>query len=180
MFTIKFVRRDRHPLLKLCLLETRKASPDVVAALKENGFASAETTLTGRTARVQSKSFRIGDVAVYWDGDNCENTLVGEIYWFASIGGELLVGLSAWQIKNKLGRYRKTVVEENLPIIPSARLLQAMIFTPTEVGKIATVIMPALSPLPALIFPMGLTRDPSAPFLQDRQQQKSSRHLVSA
>ena len=111
------------PLLKPCLLETGKASPDVVAALKENGFASAETALTGRTARVQSRSIRIGDVAVYWDGDNCENTLVGEIYWFASIGGELLVGLSAWQIKNNLGRYRKVVVEENLSIIPSARLL---------------------------------------------------------
>jgi hypothetical protein len=121
-----------------------KASPDVVAALKEHGFASAESALTGRTARVQSRSIRIGDVALYWDGDSCENTLVGEIYWFASIGDVLLVCLSAWQVKNDLGRYRKVKVEENLSIIPAARLLQAMIFTPTEMGKIATVIMPAL------------------------------------
>ena len=113
-----------------------------MAALKEHGFASAETALTDRTARVQSRYIQNGDVALYLDGD--ENTLVGEIYWFASIGGELLVGLSAWQVKKDLGRYRKVVVEENLTIIPSARLLQAMIFTPTEVGNIATVIMPAL------------------------------------
>ena len=93
---------------------------------------------------MQGRSIQIGDVALYWEGDTCENTLVGEVYWFASIGDVLLVCLSAWQVKNDLGRYRKVVVEENLSIIPAARLLQAMIFTPTEMGKIATVIMPAL------------------------------------
>ena len=66
------------PLLKPCLLETVKASPDIVAALKEHGFASAETALTGRTARVQSRSIQNGDVALYLDGDG--NTLVGEVY----------------------------------------------------------------------------------------------------
>ena len=130
------------PLLKPCLLETVKASPEVVDALKEHGFAAAETALTGGTARVQSRSIENGDVALYLDGD--ENTTVGEIYWFASIGGELLVGLSAWRVKKDLGRYRKVAVEDNLSIIPFRRLLQAMIFTPTEVGKTATVIMPAL------------------------------------
>ena len=129
-------------LLKPCLLETVKASPQIVAALERHGFASAATALTGKTARVKSRSIHDGDVALYLDGD--ENTLVGEIYWFASIGGELLVGLSAWRVKQDLGRYRKVVVGENVSIIPFARLLQAMIFTPTEVGKIATAIMPAL------------------------------------
>ena len=118
------------------------ANPAVVAALKANGFASAETALTGRTARVQGRSIRIGDVALFSDGG--VNTLVGEIYWFASIGSELVVGLSAWRLKKNCGRYRKVLVEENCSITPAARLLQTMIFTPTEVGKIATVIMPAL------------------------------------
>ena len=49
-----------------------------MVALKENGFASVETALTGRTARVQSRSIQNGDVALYLDSD--ENTLVGEIY----------------------------------------------------------------------------------------------------
>ena len=119
-----------------------KASPEVVDALKEHGFAAAETALTGGTARVQSRSIENGDVALYLDGD--ENTTVGEIYWFASIGGELLVGLSAWRVKKDLGRYRKVVVEDNLSIIPFRRLLQAMIFSSNEVGNTATVIMPAL------------------------------------
>ena len=103
--------------------EIVKASPKVVAALKRNGFASAESALTGRTARVQGRSIQTGDVALYWDGDSCENTLVGEIYFFASTGGELLVGLSEWQVKQDLGRYRKVVVVDNCFIIPSARLL---------------------------------------------------------
>ena len=69
---------------------------------------------------------------------------MGEVFFFANIDGELLVGLSAWRLKEDLGRYRKVVVEDNCSIIPFARLLQAMIFTPTDVGKIATVIMPVL------------------------------------
>ena len=73
------------------MLETVKASPKVVAALKEVGFASAESALTGRTARMQGRSIQIGDVVLYWDSDSCENTLVGETYFFEDIGGELLV-----------------------------------------------------------------------------------------
>ena len=130
------------PLVKPCLLETVKATPAIRQALKEHGFASAETALTGATARVQSRSIENGDVVLYLGDDG--NTTVGEVYWFASIGSELLVGLSSWPIKRNLGRYRKVVVENNLSIIPFNRLLQAMIYTPTEVGNIATVIMPAL------------------------------------
>ena len=142
--TVAHLNSLQDPLLKPCLLEPVKASPNVVAALKEFGFSSAGSALTGRTARVQGRAIQIGDVVLYWDSDNCENTLVGETYFFANIGGELLVGLSAWPVKKDLGRYRKVVVEENFSIIPFARLLQAMIFTPTDVGKIATVIMPVL------------------------------------
>ena len=142
--TVAHLNSLQEPLLKPCLLETVKASPKVVAALKENGFASAESAITGATGRVQGRSIQIGDVVLYWDGDSCENTLVGEIYFFAKIGDELLVGLSAWQVQKDFGRYRKVVVEEIVSIIPFARLLRAVIFTPTEVGKIATVIMPAL------------------------------------
>jgi hypothetical protein len=129
-------------LLKPCLLETVKASPEIVAALERHGFASAATALTGKTARVQSRSIHDGDVALYLDGDG--NKLVGEVYWFASIGGEVLVGLSTWQLKKERGRYRKVLMEDNLSIVPLARLVQAMIFAATEMGKTATVIMPAL------------------------------------
>ena len=118
-----------------------QANPKVVAALKEKGFASAEQALTGRTARVQGRSIRIGDVALCSDGGD---TLVGEIYWFAYVGSDFVVGLSAWPVMKICGRYRKVHVVENFSIIPSARLLQAMIFTPTEVGKVATIIVPTL------------------------------------
>ena len=130
------------PLVKPCLLETVKASPEVRDALKEHGFASAETALTGATARVQGRSIQNGDVVLYFD--DYGNTTVGEVNFFASIGSDLLVGLSSWRIKRNLGRYRKVVVQNNLSIIPFNRLLQAMIYTPTEVGNIATVIMPEL------------------------------------
>ena len=137
--TLKLVTR---PFLEAMLARNREASLDVVAALEEHGFASAESVLTGRTARVQSRSIRIGDVALFSDGG--VNTLVGEIYWFASVGSELVVGLSAWPVVKICGRYRKVRVVEDFSIIPSARLLQAMIFTPTDMGKVATMIMPTL------------------------------------
>ena len=140
--TLAHIRALQDPLLKPCLLEQVKAEPNVVAALKDNGFTSADTALTGRTARVQGKSIRKGDVALFSDGG--VNTCVGEIYWFASVGSEVFVGLSTWPVEKDFGSYRKVRVEENVSILPAACLLQAMIFTPTDVGKIATVIMPAL------------------------------------
>ena len=105
------------PLLKPCLPETVKARPEIVAALERHGFASAATALTGKTARVRSRSIHDGDVALYLDGDG--NTLVGEVYWFASIGGEVLVGLSAWRVKKYLGRCRKVLMEDNFPLFHS-------------------------------------------------------------
>ena len=140
--TLAHINALQDPLLKPCLLEKVQAKPTVVAALKEKGFASAEQALTGRTARVQGRSIRIGDVALFSDGG--VNTLVGEIYWFASVGSELVVGFSTWPVRKNCGRYRKVLVVEDFSIIPSARLLQAMIFTPTDMGKVATVIMPTL------------------------------------
>ena len=91
---------------------------------------------------MQGRSIRKGDVALFSDGG--VNTCVGEIYWFASVGSELVVGLSAWPVKKDCGSDRTVRVEENFSIIPAACLLQAMIFTPTDVGKVATVLLPAL------------------------------------
>ena len=139
--TLAHIKALQDPLLKPCLLEQVKAEPNVVAALKDNGFTSADTALTGRTARVQGKSIQKGDVALFSDGGV---TSVGEIYWFASVGSELFVGISTWPVKRDFGSYRKVRVEENFSIIPGACLLQAMIFTPTDVGKLATVLLPAL------------------------------------
>ena len=140
--TLAHIEALQDPLLKPCLLEKVQACPKVVAALKDKGFASAEQALTGRTARVQGRSIRIGDVVLFSDGG--EYTLVGEIYWFALVGSEFVVCLSSWPVLKICGRYRKVLVAENFDIIPSDRLLQAMIFTPTDMGKIATVIMPTL------------------------------------
>ena len=96
--TVAHLHALQDPLLKPCLLDKVKENPDVVAALKEKGFASAETTLTGRTARAQGRCIRIGDVASFSDGG--VNTLVGEIYWFALVGNEFVVGLSTWPLKD--------------------------------------------------------------------------------
>ena len=87
------LKHDTRPILEAML--ARKSDPKVVAALKEEGFASAETALTGRTARVQGESIRIGDVALFSDGGD---TLVGEIYWFVSVGSDFVAGLSAWPV----------------------------------------------------------------------------------
>ena len=130
------------PLLKPCLPETVKARPEIVAALHKHGFASAATALTGKIARVQSRYIHDGDIALYLDGSG--NKLVGEIYWFAKIGGEVFVALSTWPLKRDLGFFRKVVMEDNFSIIPLAQLIQAMIFAATGIGKMATVIMPSL------------------------------------
>ena len=133
----------KEPLLKPSLLETVQACPKVVAALRALGFASAESALTGRTARVQCGSIAVGDVVLY-KGDGLNDIRVGEVYFHASLGGELLVGLSNWPVKQETSQWKKVVVREEFTIVPSTCLLQSVIFTPAKVGNIATVLMPAL------------------------------------
>ena len=133
----------KEPLLKPCLLETVQACPKVVAALRAQGFASAESALTGRTARVQCRSTAVGDVVLYLGGGQSD-IRVGDVYFLASLGGEILACLSNWPVKQETSQWKKVAVRRVFTIVPSAWLLQSAIFTPAEVGKIATVLMPGL------------------------------------
>ena len=115
--TLAHLNSLQDPVLKLCLLEEVDACPKVVAILRENGFPSAESTRTGRTARVHGRSIQQGDICLYYDDDRCENTdIVGEIFFlFARVGGELVAGLSEWPLKEDLGRYRKVIMDDHFP-----------------------------------------------------------------
>ena len=95
--TLAHINAIQEPLLKPCLLDKVQANPDVVAALKEKGFTSAEQALTGRTARVQGKSIQTTDVALFSDG---VNTFVGEIRWFALVESDFVVGVSTWPVRH--------------------------------------------------------------------------------
>ena len=54
--TLAHMHSLKEPLLKPCLPDAVQACPKVVAALQESAFASAESALTGRTARVHGRS----------------------------------------------------------------------------------------------------------------------------
>ena len=88
----------KEPLLKPCLIETRPADPKVVATLRAQGFASAESALTGRTARVQGRTIAVGDVVLYAAGDGSRDVHIGEVYFHASLDHHLLVGLANWPV----------------------------------------------------------------------------------
>ena len=139
--TLAHINAIQEPLLKPCLLDKVQANPNVVAALKEKGFTSAEQALTGRTARVQGRSIQTADVALFSDG---VNTFVGEIRWFALVESDFVVGVSTWPVLRTCGMYQKVRVQENVSIAPASWIMQAMIYTPAQVGQVATVIMPTL------------------------------------
>ena len=132
----------KEPLLKPCLPEAVQACPKVVAALRARGFATAESALTGQTARVNGRCITVGDVVLY-KGDG-HDTRVGEVFFHAVLRGELLVCLSHWPTKREAIHWKKAVVSEDCDILPSGRMLQSVIFTPTEVGHQSTVLVPAL------------------------------------
>ena len=141
--TLAHLKSLKEPLVKPCLLEPVQAHPKAVAALRAAGFASAASALTARTARVQSRSIVVGDVVLYL-GDDHSDIRVGEVYFHASCGGELLTCLSHWPVSQETSKWKKVVVMEEFSIVPSACLLQSVIFSPAKVGKKATVLMPAL------------------------------------
>ena len=141
--TLAHVNSLKNPLLKPCLLETTAASPKVVAALRSHGFPSAESALIGRSLRVQGRTITTGDVVLY-RGDGHSDDRVGEIDFIASLGGKTYTCLSNWPVQHKTGQWRKAVVTNEFTIVPAACMLTSLIFTPTKVGNVATVLMPAL------------------------------------
>ena len=139
--TMAHLHSLKDPLLKPCLLETTAASPKVVGALRSHGFPSAESALTGRKLRVQGKTTAAGDVVLYKSHNKFQ---VGELDFIASLGGEMFACLSHWPVQDKTAHWKKVVVTNEFTIVPAACILQSLIFTPTNVGKIATVLIPAL------------------------------------
>ena len=131
----------KEPLLKRCLLETVPACPNVVVALRAQGFASAESALTGRTSRVHCKSIVVGDVVLY-SGNDDNDVRVGEVFFHANLDGKFLVGLSNWPVKRATSQRIKAFVQDELIVISTARLLQSAIYTQTAVGKLSTVLVP--------------------------------------
>ena len=130
------------PLLKPCLPDAVQACPKVVGALRAFGLASAESATTGQTARVHGRSITVGDVVLY-KGDG-HDARVGEVRFHAMLRGELLVCLSHWPTRRESTHWKQAVVSNEFTILPSACMLQSVIFTPTGVGRLPTVLVLAL------------------------------------
>ena len=105
--------------------------------------SSAESALIGRVLRVQGRSIATGDVVLY-RGDGHNDDRVGKIDFIVSLGGNTFTCLSNWPVQHKTGQWRKAVVKNEFAIVPAACMLTPVIFTPTKVGNVATVLMPAL------------------------------------
>ena len=143
---------DPHAIVERAIVEAVlagcriQACPKVVAALRESGFASAESALTGRTAIMHDRSIQFGDVVLYTGGDpngGCTDTRVGEVFFHAVLRGELLVCLSHWTMRRESTHWRKVVVAEEFTIVPAERMVQSVIFTQMDVGHQSTVFVPA-------------------------------------
>ena len=139
--TLAHINSLKDPLLKPCLLETADAIPKVVDALRSQGYPSAESARTGRDLRVQGRSIRIGDVVMH-KGDGRDDFRVGEVDFHANLGGTILTCISHWPVHNETSQWKKLVVKNDFAIVPSAWLLQSLIFAPAKVGAIATALMP--------------------------------------
>ena len=95
---------------------------------------------------MHGRSIQVGDVVLYTGGGpngGCNDTRVGEVYFHAVLRGELLVCLTHWPMRRDSTHWRKVVVAEEFTIVPSERMVQSVIFTPTEVGQQSTVFVPA-------------------------------------
>ena len=92
---------------------------------------------------MQCRTITIGDVVLY-RGDGHSDDQVGEIDFFASLGGKTYTCLSKWPVQKKADKFVKAVAANDFTIVPAACLLMPLIFTPTKVGNVATILMPAL------------------------------------
>ena len=140
--TVAHMESLKEPLLKPTLRETAAACPNAVAALRSHGFASAESARTGRFLRVQGRTIAMGDVGFY-RGSGHNDIRVGEVYYHVILGDQLLAVVSHWPLKEGTSKWKKVIVTNNMTIVPSAWLLQSVIYAPAAVGNKATVLMPA-------------------------------------
>jgi len=140
--TVAHMESLKEPLLKPSLLQTADACPNVVDALRLHRYASAESARTGRFLRVQGRTIAMGDVVLY-RGSGHNDIRVGEVYYHVILGDQLLAVVSHWPLKHGTSKWKKVIVTNNMTIVPSAWLLQSVIYTPAAVGNKATVLMPA-------------------------------------
>ena len=143
---------DPHAIVERAIVEAVLAGfriqtcPKVVAALRESGFASAESALTGRTARVHGRSIQVGDVVLYTGGGpngGCTDTRVGEVFFHAVLHDQVLVGLSHRPLKRAWPHWIKVSVCDEFCIVPAERVMQSVIFKPANVGQQSTIFVPA-------------------------------------
>ena len=93
---------------------------------------------------MQSRSIDVGDVVLYQADGKIQ---VGEVYFHAKLDisgrGEIFTCLSNWPVKVETNHWKKVKVREEFTILPSACVQKACIYTPADVGSIATVLVPA-------------------------------------
>ena len=142
--TLAHLTELQEPLLKPFLQDPRIADARLVSALREGGFPAADSVLSARSVRVHSRLVVKGDVVLYCGGGLRANVQAGEVYFHASIGGECITCLSNWPVNGETEHWKKVVVADQPCTVPSAWLLQSVIFSPASVGKKATVLMPCV------------------------------------
>ena len=95
---------------------------------------------------MHDRSIQVGDVVLYTGGGpngGCTDTRVGEVFFHAVLHDQVLVGLSHRPLKRAWPHWIKVFVCDEFCIVPAERVMQSVIFTPTNVGQQSTIFVPA-------------------------------------
>ena len=127
------------------LQSTRLASPEERAAI---AMALPYTTnadiMVSGTARVRCRKISTQDVVLYRSAIGRE-LCAGEVQWHAAIEEERWTCVAVWEVVPEAGNdsYLKCrVLDDDVRLLPTSRLLESAIHSSANVGEISTVLIP--------------------------------------
>ena len=80
--------------------------------------------------RVHGRYVAVGDVVLYkYLADGCSDVRVGKVKSHANCDCDLVTCVSHWPVTHDTSQYKEAVVNDEYTVVPSAWLLQAVIFS---------------------------------------------------
>ena len=118
-------------------LATPAVRQAVVDALRSPGKGDV---MVSCRAWVRCKTVVSGDVALFQSHGRSPDSSpnVGEVYWHAAVDGDEWSCLAVWEPLGP-GKYRKT---QDARLVPTAALVESVIFSSAPVGGVSTVLIP--------------------------------------
>ena len=131
----------RSPLLRRDLLEPRRPSKQLLAALGSvfnlDGF---DDVWTAKSCYIQCRAVNMRDVVMVSGPGGLS---FGQVFFWARVGASVLACVSVWETLEWFPTFARCRVAENPQIVDASSVLGACIHLAADLGEVSQVLIPS-------------------------------------